>query len=46
MQEDELAGVAPDPADLADFVQRLPIVDVNPAVAGVGEIQILLGRVW
>ena len=44
MQKDELAGVAADPSEPPDFLQRLPIVDVHAAVAGVGQIEELLLR--
>src|SRR6185295_3376255 len=44
VEEHELAGVVPDAAEAADLVERSPIVDVDAAVAGVGEEQQILLR--
>ena len=45
VQEDELARVAADAPELAHLLKRLPIVDVDTAVSGVRQIEVLLPRI-
>jgi hypothetical protein len=45
VQKHKLSGIASDPAEAADFLQRLPVEQMHLAIAGIGEEEILLPRI-
>src|SRR4051794_24943446 len=46
VEEDELAGVVADAAEAADLFQRAAVEDVHAAIAGVGQEEQFLLRIW